>query len=67
MSHANFWKIWLFVLMAVIASEGSKAVLKLGLITPATGDLGFERVAAATTMGIDQAHQDGYLSNTDVR
>lgn len=42
-------------------------VLKLGLITPPDGKLGFTRVAAATTMAIEQAHRDGHLVDTDVK
>lgn len=42
-------------------------VLKLGLITPPDGKLGFTRVAAATTMAIEQAHRDGHLVDTDIR
>ncbi len=40
--------------------------IKLGLITPPTGKLGFERVAAATTMAMEDAHADGYLEDTNV-
>ena len=41
--------------------------LKLALITPPTGKLGFERVSAAATMAIDEAHADGILTGIDVR
>jgi hypothetical protein len=41
--------------------------LFLGLITPPDGKLGFERVAAASTMALEDAKKQGYLTNVDVR
>ena len=41
--------------------------LKLGLITPPAGALGFPRVAAASTMALERAKLDGYLTGVDVR
>ena len=41
--------------------------LFVALMMPRTGELGFERNAAASTLAIDQAHQDGLLAGVNVR
>ena len=40
--------------------------LKVGFITPQAGILGFETIASATTMAIDDAQADGYLPGINV-
>ena len=41
--------------------------LTVALMMPKTGELGFERNAAASTLAIDQARQDGLLTGVNVR
>jgi len=42
------------------------AVIKLGLVTPLTGKTGYLQVAAASTMGVATAKENGYLNGTDI-
>ena len=49
------------------ANNDSHIELKLGLITPLKGKLGYEQIAAATSMAVEQAKKDGYLNNVDVK
>ena len=41
--------------------------LMVALMMPRTGELGFERNAAAATLAIDQAQRDGLLQGVKVR
>ena len=49
-------------------NDGGRKHLKLGLITPPAngGKVSYDRVAAATTMAMEQAVKDGYLGDVDV-
>jgi len=47
--------------------QNQQQVLTIALMMPRTGELGFERNAAASTLAIDQAHQDGLLIGVNVR
>ena len=62
------WSI-LGTLLAVgsTAQNDPHIKLKVGLVTPPNGKLGYGQVAAATTMAVEQAKKDGYLKNVDVR
>ena len=41
--------------------------LRVGFITPRTGNFGFETIASAATMAITAAHEDGYLPGITVK
>ena len=47
--------------------SSSREELTVALMMPLTGELGFERNAAASTLAIDQARRDGLLTGVDVR
>ena len=58
------------VLLAVAvwrAAVAAREHIKVGLILPLEGSRGFEQCAAATTLAVDRAHDDGYLIGVDVR
>ena len=48
------------------SASSSTSNLTLLLLTPFTGILGFERNAAASTLALKQAQQDGLLSGVNV-
>ena len=64
--NMSLFQALLAVLLMAICTKSEKA-LKLGLITPPDGQFGFERVAAASTMALEQAKLDGYLTDVNVR
>ena len=41
--------------------------LKVGLITPPDGIFGYSRIAAATTMAVEDAKKKGVLEGFDIR
>ena len=55
----------LFVAMET-ASSAANRTINLGLVTPLTGKTGFLQVAAASTMGVETAKENGYLNGTDI-
>ena len=58
----------LVVLLAGLAGRcGGKKELKVGLIMPLRGLFGFERMAAACTMAVEDAKKNGYLKDVDIR
>lgn len=42
-------------------------LIKMGLIQPMYGDLGFEQTAAAAVLAIQDAHARGLLTGTEVQ
>ena len=42
-------------------------VIRVGLLQPFSGELGFERTAAAATMAIEDAQNNGLLNGTEIR
>ncbi len=60
-------RIWCSALVALCAfGLVSGLTINIGYVSPLTGTVGFQQVASAVTMGIAQAHADGYLNGTDV-
>ena len=58
----------LVVLLAGLAARcGGKKELKVGLIMPLRGLFGFQRMAAACTMAVEDAKKAGYLKDVDIR
>ena len=47
--------------------SSGKVNLTLGLITPLDGIFGFSRIAAATTIAVEDAVREGFLENFDIR
>jgi len=43
------------------------SVIKIGLLQPLEGPLGFERTGSAATMAVRDAQRRGYLNQTDVK
>jgi len=43
------------------------SVIKIGLLQPLEGPLGFERTGSAATMAVRDAQHRGYLNQTDVK
>ena len=43
------------------------SVIKIGLLQPLEGPLGFERTGSAATMAVRDAQRRGYLNQTHVR
>ena len=43
------------------------SVIKIGLLQPLEGPLGFERTGSAATMAVRDAQRRGYLNRTDVK
>lgn len=41
--------------------------IRIGLIQPVTGELGFEQTASATTMAIEDARNNGILNGTNIK
>ena len=60
-------KILSVVLVVIyLISAAATISLKVGVITPPDGVLGYGRVVAATTMAVKQVKEDGYLKDCDV-
>jgi len=68
-------RIWLQlqVLVAVVTDAArhdnytAPSVIKIGLLQPLEGPLGFERTGSAATMAVRDAQRRGYLNQTDVK
>jgi len=43
------------------------SVIKVGLLQPLEGPLGFERTGSAATMAVRDAQNRGYLNDTEVK
>jgi len=66
------WMTLTLTFLGVIFGDDSTecprpSVLRLGLLQPFEGELGFERTAAASTMAITDAQNLGILNGTEVR
>ncbi|KAI0212696.1 hypothetical protein LSAT2_002361, partial [Lamellibrachia satsuma] len=59
---------WLLTatLAALSGASSGKRKLKVGLITPPDGIFGFSRIAAATTMAVEDAIRKGFLADFDI-
>jgi len=61
------------VLVAVVTDAArhdnytAPSVIKIGLLQPLEGPLGFERTGSAATMAVRDAQRRGYLNRTDVK
>ena len=59
-----------FLLQGFVNSENdvkSRTKLTLGLLTPKYDLLGYERVASAATIAVEQAKKDGFVQDMDIR
>lgn len=48
-------------------SEARLSTIRVGLIQPVAGELGFEQTASATTMAIEDARNNGILNGTTIK
>ena len=64
-------KLWFVLSMLNVAAQADpssgKVNLTLGLIIPLDGIFGFSRIAAATTIAVEDAVREGFLENFDIR
>jgi len=73
-SHLKGLQIWLQlqVLVAMVTDAVRRdnytapSVIKIGLLQPLEGPLGFERTGSAATMAVRDAQRRGYLNQTHV-
>ena len=65
--------VQLQVLVAMVTDATSHdnytapSVIKIGLLQPLEGPLGFERTGSAASMAVRDAQRRGYLNETDVK
>ena len=69
--HRDVMGLATWFLVVTLAAQpgafGGKMKLKVGLITPPDGIFGYSRIAAATTMAVEDAKKKGVLEGFDIR